>query len=248
MNKYFIYIMNHQLVFTQTYKQVLFLIIAPCTTVFAFVIAILQVDNMPDWLILLLSFSIVGVNIYFGLKLFFVWMFVSCECRVNDKGLWLRITGRSPFYRKKETLICWDQIRSASLDENISEGTGKVNMKVYAHFKTVVSGYKKFMLFPQRGSGTIEEFWADASAYISQFNQHQTSAETQIKNIGYYQQKGIKALLVICLLMAAISILVTVFNLATGREIDWLMVLKALTFSGLFLVPYYVNKFRKKQP
>ncbi len=229
---------TYNVTFSRNYVVVLILVLMPLSVVAVFLSLLFSIDNLPDWAVLLASFSLIGVSLGAVLLTLKKWGTVPAKVDMDADGLSIKLQRWSPFYPRRKYSGHWDGLSNVSTNYDPQHN-------------------KRFYLISFKNSATVSIDPGDKATedsetvfgtallrYVEDYNStHKSAPETLIRRRGFYDAWWAKGLTYCCYLFIAAAIV----GYFTDRETFplWRLI-QVFCFSSLWIAAYYANKRHSK--
>lgn len=215
---------------------VLLLVLVPLTVTAVFMVPLLMIRDLPEWLIFLIIGVIMVTSIRLLLLLLKKWGSIAAEVQIGEEGIEIKLLQCSPFYTRKEYHSAWEGLANVSSNYD-PQHTKRFYSLTLRHPHITVS------LQPAESvadSDTETAFGAALIDGVGRYNAaHAAVPQAQIRQRGFYDAwwaKGLTGL-------AYLSMAGVVLGYFVNREVFGLWrVVQVLCFSALWLAAYYANR------
>lgn len=218
----------------RVYAIVLILVGIPSMLVLAFVYLLISTKaDLPDWLVLTLSFAIMGLAIALTLLAIARWANLPCTVSLSQDGVTISLTKRSPFFRRWVYQGSWQEL--AAVSSNYDSQTGGRFYKI-----AMPRGQGNIYLSSEEKTNTpiLEtEFGEVLNEYLNVADQL-PGHKVPIDRTNFYQGKWAFWFTRAILLLNAIA-WIAFFAI---DELDAWQITRLSLVSGVWVTAYYLNK------
>lgn len=196
--------MKYQLIYNEQRKITWVLILVPLMWSALFIGAILFLEGIPEWLILLSSVFLLVVSLLSVLLIIKKWLTIKCSIEITNDYFKYSMQKKSPFYSFQEIKISWDRVLNFNVDE--------INKSFYA-VVTLSQPDMKFSLSPSSFEPKhIHEFREFETAMLQKISAYNIQAQEKhlhtISSKSFLENIWIRVLAIVFLIfLIAISII-----------------------------------------
>lgn len=223
----------------RVYAIVLLLVFIPSILVVIFIFLLTSIPGtLPDWLVLTLSFALVGVSAICTLLGIKYWANLPCRVSLNEEGITIELMRRSPFFARWVYRCSWFDLKAVSTNYDTQTG---------GRFYKIGLGEQggNIYLSPDEKTNTpvLEtEFGEALMQFVETAEQLPGKSKEPIDKRGFYQ--GNWAVWFTRIILVLNVGMWGVYFLADA-DIDVWQITRFSVFSSIWLTAYYLNRVRK---
>jgi hypothetical protein len=219
----------------RVYALVLLMVLIPSTLVIGFIYLLTGIDYvLPDWLVLTLSFALVGLSVVFTLLAIKRWANLPCKVTLNEDGITIELMRRSPFFQQWIYTCSWRELKAVS--SNFDTQTG-------GRFYKIGLGDRggNIYLSPDEKTNTpiLEtEFGELLMEFVETAEHLPGNAASHIDKRNFYQSTWALWFTRIVLILNVVVWLVAFIV----EDFDLWQAVRLSVFSSIWLTAYYLNR------
>ncbi|MEO6833510.1 MAG: hypothetical protein ABI378_13070 [Chitinophagaceae bacterium] len=225
--------------FSRNIATILVLITLPLVTVGFFIVPLVLLPELPEWVIFTTICIALGGAILLMIRFLKRYVTVPAEVAVSESGINIKLLKSTPVYFRKVYTSTWEGIENVSSNVDTQQERQFYLVRFRNPAKTVS------LMTDEVASADQETPFGEALlGFVSRYNDsHQSTPNQLIHHRGFFDGLWATALTI----FSYLAIIGVFYGYFTNREtFGFWRVIQVLCFSGAWLIAYHTNRHRGK--